>query len=98
MKNEQVMKQTKIGTSKSTATTVTETKMGNGHKKPLETSVSAHEIHRRTGRPIKTSIDVSKWTSNEVQNWIKEQCRVFELKRNTVDKFEMNGEFSWIHC
>lgn len=35
--------------------------------------------------------DVAKWSSDEVQHWIKHQCRKFELKKATAEKFEMNG-------
>lgn len=78
------MTQTTTTDSSSTATA-----MGNGNKKMTANSFSADDLHKFTSRaPNKP---VSSWTSSEVQNWIKEQCKNFEFKKNTADKFEMNG-------
>jgi hypothetical protein len=35
--------------------------------------------------------DVTNWSSTDVQRWIEEQCQKFELKRATIEKFQMNG-------
>ncbi|CAF0871748.1 unnamed protein product [Adineta steineri] len=74
-----------------TTSTPNATAMGNGNKKGMATSFSAGDIDRH-GSKLLDNKDVTKWTSVEVQHWIKEQCRNYELKKATAEKFEMNGQ------
>ncbi|CAF0743057.1 unnamed protein product [Rotaria sp. Silwood1] len=64
--------------------------MGNGNKKIITTSFSAEDINKNSTKP--TTRDATKWSSAEVQHWIKHQCKKFELKKNTAEQFEMNGQ------
>lgn len=40
--------------------------------------------------------NITEWSSAEVKHWIEEQCRKFELKRATTEKFQMNGRRSYL--
>ena len=75
--------------------TSTTTAMGNGNKKPTSNSFSADNLSKHSLRNIDKH--VSKWSSTEVQHWIKQQCKKFELKKITAEKFEMNGRLDEIN-
>jgi hypothetical protein len=64
--------------------------MGNGNKKLPLNSFSADNLPKYSSKSINNK-DVAKWSSHDVQHWIKQQCKKFELKKATVEKFEMNG-------
>ena len=81
------MRQTTINAS----TTATEKSMGNGNRKSAVTSLSSDEARKHSDRFI-NSAEVPKWTSTDVQHWIKHQCKKFELKKATAEKFELNGK------
>ena len=74
-----------------TTTTSTAAAMGNGNKKHVSNSLSAGDIYKHSLK-VTDNKDVAKWSSSEVHQWIKEQCKRFDLKKATVEKFEMNGE------
>ena len=67
------------------------TAMGNGNKKGVSNSLSVGDIDKHPSRTLDRK-EVIKWSSAEVQQWVKEQCRKFELKKATAEKFEMNGK------
>ena len=69
----------------------TATEMGNGNKKFSSYSVSADELNKHHSSKFINNKDVAKWSSDEVQHWIKHQCKKFELKKATAEKFAMNG-------
>jgi hypothetical protein len=69
--------------------------MGNGNKKfksqsPIVNDLSKHSLQSTNNK------DVAKWSSDDVQDWIKRQCKIYELKKTVVAKFEMNGKKSII--
>jgi glutamyl/glutaminyl-tRNA synthetase len=83
-------------THATTATsTSTATAMGNVNKKNVSNSLSVGDLHKHSAK-ITDNKDVAKWSSTEVHNWIKEQCKRFDLKKATVEKFQMNGEINMI--
>ena len=84
------MRHTTTITSPSSSSTAQ--KMGNGNKKSIITSLSADEIGKVSSSKQLHDRDVAKWTSADVQHWIKEQCKKFELKKTTAEKFELNGK------
>ncbi|UJR33229.1 hypothetical protein I4U23_020684 [Adineta vaga] len=65
--------------------------MGNGNKKGIANSLSVGDIDKHPSKSVDKK-DVTKWSSIEVHQWIKEQCKRFELRKATVEKFEMNGQ------
>lgn len=65
--------------------------MGNGHKKTTLNSFSADDLSKHSEQ-FSNNRDVAKWSSNEVQHWVKQQCKRYELKKATAEKFEMNGK------
>ncbi len=77
-------------TAEDTSTSNT-TEMGNGNKKPPLNSFSADDLPKFSSKTINNK-DVAKWSSDDVQHWVKQQCKKFELKKATVEKFEMNGK------
>jgi hypothetical protein len=77
-------------TTKTTSTSNAEA-MGNGNKKYPSHSFSADDLSKRSSKSTNNK-DVGKWSSSDVQHWIKQQCKKFELKKATAEKFEMNGE------
>jgi beta-xylosidase len=83
--NEESMTRTTTTTSASHVTA-----MGNGNKKFTSHSSSAADLPNRSVR-FANNKDVAKWSSVDVQHWIKKQCRKYELKRATAENFEMNG-------
>jgi hypothetical protein len=64
--------------------------MGNGNKKLSSHSFSADNLPDQSLKSTANK-DVAKWSSTDVQHWIKKQCKKFELKKITAEKFEMNG-------
>ena len=72
------------------ASTANATEMGNGNKKLPSGSFSADDLSKHSSKSI-NSKDVAKWSSSDVQHWVKQECKKFELKKATVEKFEMNG-------
>lgn len=74
-----------------TTSTSTATAMGNGNKKHILNSLSAGDLQKQPSKLLDQK-DVAKWSSAEVKQWIKDQCKNFELKKATIEKFEMNGE------
>ena len=64
--------------------------MGNGNKKSTQYSYSADDLSKQPAK-FANNKDVAKWSSSDVQHWMKEQCKKFELKKATAEKFEMNG-------
>ncbi|CAF4234969.1 unnamed protein product [Rotaria socialis] len=79
------MTHTTTATSTSTAST-----MGNGNKKSNSSSFSSNDLHENSTKV--NSSDIIKWTLTEVQTWVKEQCKKFELKKSTAENFQMNGQ------
>ena len=77
-----------------TTSTSTATAMGNGNKKHISNSFSADNLSKHFSEHIDKG--VSKWSSAEVQHWIKQQCKKFELKKLTAEKFAMNGRLDGI--
>ena len=75
-------------------TTITSTStasaMGNGNKKFTSSSFSADDLQKHSSK-VTNNRDVAKWSSSDVNNWVKQQCKIFELKKITVEKFAMNG-------
>ncbi len=67
--------------------------MGNGNKKFASNSFSPDGIPKDSLK-VTNNKDVAKWSSAEVQRWIKEQCTIFELKKATAEKFKLNGKMS----
>jgi thiol:disulfide interchange protein len=65
------------------------TVMENGTKTALVKSSSADNVPHQLSE-INTK-DVTKWSSTDVQHWIEDQCRKFELTKATTAKFQMNG-------
>jgi len=65
------------------------TVMENGYRASLIKSLSADNLQRHSANL--NDKDVTKWTSSDVQYWLEEQCRKFELKKATTEKFQMNG-------
>ena len=86
--NVESMTHTKANTYTADATT-----MGNGNKKFPNHSSSTGDMFKHSAQ-INQQKDVARWSSNEVQHWIKGQCKKFELKKATAEKFEMNGRRS----
>lgn len=66
------------------------TEMGNSSKKFTSHSFSANDLPNHSSKSIHNK-DVAKWSSADVQRWIKKQCKRYELKKATAEKFEMNG-------
>ena len=66
------------------------TEMGNRQKKLPTGSFSADDLAKNTSQSSANK-DVAKWTSHDVQHWVKQQSKKFELKKATAEKFEMNG-------
>lgn len=66
------------------------TAMGNSNKKFVSHSFSATDFSNHSLKSLNK--DVSKWSSTDVQNWIKKECKKYELKKSTVEKFQMNGK------
>ena len=79
------MTQTKANSHTSDATA-----MGNGNKKSSHHAFATDDFAKHSSK-FHHHKDVAKWTSDEVQQWIKGQCKKFELKKATAEKFEMNG-------
>jgi hypothetical protein len=77
--------------STTTTTTSTARAMGNGNKKSVSHSFSADHFKRDSSK-FPNNTDVAKWSSTEVQRWLLEQCKQFELKKATAEKFQMNGK------
>ncbi|CAF0748451.1 unnamed protein product [Rotaria sordida] len=73
-----------------TTSTTNATAMGNGNKKAHANSLSADDLHKYSTKP--TTRDVSKWSSLEVQHWIRHQCKKFELNKAITEQFELNGQ------
>jgi hypothetical protein len=69
--------------------------MGNGSQKLPSASYSADNLPKYSSKSTNTK-DVAKWSSNDVQYWIKQQCKKFELKKATVEKFKMNGRKNYL--
>jgi len=65
--------------------------MGNGNKKFTPQSSSADDLTKYSLKSTNNK-DVAKWSSQDVQHWIKGQCKIYELKKIAVEKFEMNGK------
>ncbi len=78
-----------------TTATSTATAMGNVNKKNVSNSLSVGDLHKHSAK-ITDNKDVAKWSSTEVHYWIKEQCKRFELKKATIEKFQMNGDRNWM--
>ena len=76
---------------KTTTSTPNATAMGNGNKKGIANSLSVGDIDKNAPKSVDRK-DVNKWSSIEVQHWIKDQCKKFELRKATAEKFEMNGK------
>lgn len=76
-----------------TATTATPSvsEVMNDSNRPSATSFSTAENTQESSSDFKDK-DVTKWTSIEVQTWVEEQCKQFELKKATTEKFQMNGK------
>lgn len=71
------------------------TLMENANKTSLVKSSSADNVpHQLT--EINTK-DVTKWSSTDVQRWVEDQCRKFELTKATSEKFQMNGNVRAAH-
>ena len=68
--------------------------MGNGNKKFASKSYSSDNIQKDSSKFTNNNNDVAKWSSAQVQSWIKEQCTIFELKKATAEKFKLNGKMS----
>lgn len=63
--------------------------MENGSKSSIIKSTSADNTSQQL--PAISNKDVTKWSSTDVQNWVEDQCRKFELTKTTSEKFQMNG-------
>ncbi|CAF4184912.1 unnamed protein product, partial [Adineta steineri] len=65
--------------------------MENGNNKPslIKSSSLDNVQHQLSNLNDK---DVTKWSSTEVQRWVEDQCRKFELTKATTEKFQMNGQ------
>lgn len=80
-------------TTTSPSSSSTTKNMGNGNKKSILTSLSADEIGKTSSTTKQLNEkDVAKWSSDDVQHWVKQQCKKFELKKTTAEKFELNGK------
>ena len=64
--------------------------MENGSKPSMVKSSSADRVSQPL--PDIPNKDVTKWSSTDVQRWVEEQCRKFELMKATSEKFQMNGQ------
>ncbi|UJR13956.1 hypothetical protein I4U23_000959 [Adineta vaga] len=64
--------------------------MENDSKSAVVRSSSADNISKQL--PKLPNKDVTKWSSTDVQHWVEDQCRKFELTRATSEKFQMNGQ------
>ncbi|CAF2146116.1 unnamed protein product [Rotaria magnacalcarata] len=74
----------------SAASTSTASTMGNGNKKSTSNSFLSDDLHENSTK-VNGSV-IIKWTLTEVQTWVKEQCKKFELKKTTAENFQMNGQ------
>ena len=84
--NEKIMAQT-------TTTTTTSPSIAEGmnnHDNGFATNVISSDNSQLLSSNLNDK-DVTKWSSVDVQRWIDEQCKTFELKRATTEKFQMNG-------
>lgn len=83
------MRHTTINAS---TTAATAKKMGSGNRKTGVISSLSTDDTGKVSEKFINSKEVSKWTSTDVQHWIKQQSKKFELKKATAEKFEMNGK------
>ena len=65
--------------------------MGSANKKLPTNSFSSDDLFKHSSK-LTDEKDVTKWSSGDVQHWIKQQCKKFELKKATAEKFELNGK------
>jgi hypothetical protein len=85
--NEEIMKQTTATVNSASADTVVNN--NNGNKTPQSNSSSPDSLHMHS-----LNVDggeVTRWSSNDVKNWVEQQCQQFELKKATSEEFQMNG-------
>jgi hypothetical protein len=82
-------------TTTTTTSTSTATAMGSGNRKSTLNSFSADDLQKHSSK-LTNNKDVARWTSSEVHRWVKQQCKMFELRKATVEKFEMNGRMKKI--
>ena len=85
--NEDAMTHSATATTTTTPpTTAIDTAMGSGSRK----IASAGDLSRPASKSTSKG-DVTRWTSVDVQHWIDQQSKKFELKKTAAEKFEMNG-------
>lgn len=82
--NEDTTSQTTLITSPSVALV-----MNNDNTASVNNSSNGDNLQQQSASFIDK--DVTKWSSNEVYQWVEEQCQKFELKKATTEKFQMNG-------
>ena len=87
--NEAIMTQTAAATTASSSVNST---VDHDNNAPETNSFS---VENSSEIPVDLSEkNITEWSSAEVKHWIEEQCRKFELKKATTEKFQMNGRLA----
>ena len=87
--NEAIMTQTAAATTASSSVNST---LDHDNNAPETNSFS---VENSSEIPVDLSEkNITEWSSAEVKHWIEEQCRKFELKKATTEKFQMNGRLA----
>jgi hypothetical protein len=86
--NEEIMTQTTTATTTTTSPSIAEGI--DNHDSGFATNVISSDNLQLPSSNLNDK-DVTKWSSVDVQRWIDEQCKKFELKKATTEKFQLNG-------